>query len=83
MDKSKMKIVYVITNRKGRHYWNRCGVAFVNGDGSINVKLESIPVNGEMQIRVYVRRDESALADIHRASSDDGAGESAPLAESA
>ena len=48
---TKMKIVYVVTERAGRSYWNRIGVAFVNRDGSINVKLEAVPVTGEMQIR--------------------------------
>jgi hypothetical protein len=60
MDSSKMKIVYVITQRGGKSYWNRIGVAFVNGDGSINVRLEAVPVSGEMQIRDYVAREELA-----------------------
>ena len=54
MNNSKMKIVYVITKNNGRSFWNRIGVAFVNRDGSINVKLEAVPVSGEMQIRDYV-----------------------------
>ena len=54
MDTSKMKIAYIITERNGRNFWNRCGVAFVNGDGSLNVKLESMPINGELHIRDYV-----------------------------
>jgi hypothetical protein len=58
MDNSKMKIAYVITTRNGKNFWTRCGVAFVNNDGSINVKLEAVPVNGEIQIRDYVPRDE-------------------------
>ena len=58
MDSSKMKIAYNITTRNGKNFWNRCGVAFVNNDGSINVKLEAVPVNGEIQIRDYVPRDE-------------------------
>ena len=60
MDNSKMKIAYVITTRNGKNFWNRVGVAFVNNDGSINVKLEAVPVNGEIQIRDYVPRDEAA-----------------------
>lgn len=59
MDSSKMKIVYVITERGGRSFWNRCGVAFVNSDGSLNVKLEAIPINGEVHIRDYVPREET------------------------
>ena len=56
---SKMKIVYVITERNGSKYWNRVGAAFVNSDGSINVKLDAIPVNGELQLRDYVPREEA------------------------
>lgn len=59
MEASKMKIVYVISDRNGRKYWNRIGVAFINSDGSTNVKLEAIPVSGVMQIRDYVPREEA------------------------
>lgn len=60
---AKMKIVYVINERNGRNYWNRVGVAFVNRDGSLNVKLDAVPVSGEFQIRDYTPRDEAtALA---------------------
>lgn len=60
MDSTRMKIAYVISGRNGKNFWNRVGVAFVNKDGSINVKLEAIPVNGELQIRDYVPREEFA-----------------------
>ena len=59
MDNSKMKIVYVITERANKKYWNRIGVAFLNQDGSINVRLEAVPVNGELQIRDYIPRDDA------------------------
>jgi len=42
MDQSKMKIAYVVTQRGTQKYWTRIGVAFVNKDGSINVKLEAV-----------------------------------------
>ncbi len=70
MNRAKMKIVYAITSRdvatakgKGqtetRKYWNRVGIAFVNHDGSLNVKLEALPVSGELHIRDYIPQDES------------------------
>lgn len=59
MESSRMKIVYNISERNGRNFWNRIGVAFVNADGSLNVKLESLPVNGELQVRDYVPREEN------------------------
>ena len=66
MESSKMKIVYVITERNGKSYWNRVGVAFVNHDGSLNVKLEAIPVNGEIHIRDYVPREEGETPGLRR-----------------
>lgn len=57
-DYSKMKICYVINERGDRKHWTRIGVAFVNADGSINVKLEAIPVNGEIHIRDYMPRED-------------------------
>lgn len=65
MNASKMKIVYVISERNNKSYWNRIGVAFVNSDGSINVKLDAVPVTGELQIRDYSAREDSPLP-FHR-----------------
>ena len=69
MDQGKMKIVYAITSRETkpgtgastpRKYWSRIGVAFVNRDGSLSVKLEALPVSGELHIRDYVPGREPA-----------------------
>lgn len=59
MEQSRLKVCYVITTRGEKKYWNRVGAAFLNSDGSINVKLESLPVSGDFQIRDYVPRDEA------------------------
>jgi hypothetical protein len=80
MDNSKMKIAYVITTRNGKHFWNRVGVAFVNNDGSINVKLEAVPVSGEIQIRDYVAREEGTGTTL-RGRSTNGHSEEDTLAE--
>lgn len=46
------KAVYTIIERgQGRAYWLRIGVAFVNRDGSFNVRLDALPVNGQLHIR--------------------------------
>lgn len=49
-DPAKMKICYVVEKSKdgGRSFWHRIGVAFVNSDGSLNVKLQALPIGGEM-----------------------------------
>ena len=50
---SKIKIVYTIVEREkdGQSFWLRVGIAFVNRDGSLNVRLDATPVNGRLQIR--------------------------------
>jgi hypothetical protein len=60
MESSKVKLVYVINERSGRNFWSKIGVAFQNADGSLNVKLDAIPVGGEMQIRDFVPKEDGA-----------------------
>lgn len=52
------KVCFVVTRRGDKDYWTRIGAAFVNSDGSISVKLEALPINGEIQIRDYVPEEE-------------------------
>ena len=59
-------MAYVITERGGKSYFNRVGTAFVNSDGSLNVKLEAIPVSGELHIRDYVPREDSVGPSVAR-----------------
>ncbi len=58
MDQAKMKVAYVITERGDRSFWNRIGVAFTNRDGSLSVKLDALPMSGQIHIRDYSPRDE-------------------------
>lgn len=55
-----MKFVYVITKRGEKSFWTKIGAAFDNRDGSISVKLDALPVNGELQIREQKDRDGGA-----------------------
>ena len=54
---SQRKVVYTIIEKEvgagedAKSFWVRIGSAFVNRDGSLNVKLDALPVNGTMQIR--------------------------------
>lgn len=52
------KVAYSLSERGGKSFWNRIGVAFVNRDGSITVKLDAVPVSGQLQIRDFEARDE-------------------------
>ena len=58
MDQSKVKFIYVITGKGERKFWTKVGVAFVNRDGSLNCKLDSLPVDGELHIRDYTAKEE-------------------------
>ena len=51
----KMKDVFAIRPGKegDKARWVRIGIGFVNGDQSINVKLDATPINGELHIRDY------------------------------
>lgn len=54
---SSERIVYSITERGGRTHWTRIGVAFVNGDGSLRVELDLLPLNGRFNVREPVVPD--------------------------
>jgi hypothetical protein len=57
MNQAKVKFIYVITGKGDKKYWTKVGVAFVNRDGSLNCKLDSLPIGGELHIRDYVPRE--------------------------
>lgn len=54
---TQMLGAYVIVERKTpehpdrRNLWLNVGVGFVNRDGSINVRLNAVPVDGVLHIR--------------------------------
>jgi hypothetical protein len=55
--KLPVKDVFIIEEgADGKKYWHVAGVAFVNGDGSINLKLHLFP-NVQMQIRDRKERE--------------------------
>jgi hypothetical protein len=65
----KWRPVYTIVERDNdKHYWLRVGAAFDNSDNSINLKLDALPVNGQLQIREHEPYDPS-----RRRGSDGGA----------
>lgn len=50
MASENQKDVFVIRKVGSKTYWNRAGQAFVNRDGSVNVRLDLLP-NVDLQIR--------------------------------
>jgi hypothetical protein len=57
--KHNMKVVWTMVERTPQNggaaktYWTRVGVGFVNRDGSINLRLDAIPINGNLQVREW------------------------------
>jgi hypothetical protein len=56
--------------RDSKSFWMRAGVAFTNKDGSINVKLDLLPVNGTLQLRIPDPKEEPRENDRERARDD-------------
>jgi hypothetical protein len=54
---STWKVVYAIVERGPRKHWLRIGMAFVNRDGSLNVRLDAVPLSGQLHIRDNPPRD--------------------------
>ncbi len=53
------KAVYTIVEKTGsKSIWVRIGWAHVNHDGSYNLTLDALPVNGKLQVRDWQPRDE-------------------------
>jgi hypothetical protein len=52
---ARRKIVYTVIEREGleRPVWVRIGVGWLNRDDSLNIRLDALPVNGQLHIRDY------------------------------
>ena len=61
-----MKSVYTVIDRgQGKSIWVRVGVGFTNRDGSLNLRLDAIPVNGTLQVRPWEPIERRPDADAH------------------
>jgi hypothetical protein len=61
MEGTKMKILWMLTERGDRTYWTRIGVGYVNRDGSVNLTLDALPLaSNKLQLRDYTARDAEA-----------------------
>jgi len=62
-----MKSVYTVIDRgQGKSIWVRVGVGYTNRDGSLNLRLDAIPVNGMLQVREWEPVDRrSDAVDAH------------------
>ena len=61
METTKMKVLWMITERGDRSFWTRIGVGSVNRDGSVNLTIDAMPMRGAtIQLRDYTPRDAEA-----------------------
>jgi hypothetical protein len=65
MQTSTRKSVFTIIEKtqpgsEQKSYWVRIGSGWVNRDGSLNLKLDALPVNGMIHVRDYVSEEERA-----------------------
>lgn len=57
MEKGLIKDVFHIKDSPARKAtWTKIGAAFLNKDGSINVFLDSLPIDGRLHIRDRVMK---------------------------
>jgi hypothetical protein len=78
-DSPRWLAVYVIVKHPGRPpYWLSVGKAFVNTDGSLNVRLDANPIDGKLHIRrPPLREPAGAASQPATENSTDGATENA------
>jgi hypothetical protein len=53
--------VFTIVQREGQDkgFWVKCGSAWPCKDGSINVTLDALPVNGKLNLREPKEKDQA------------------------
>lgn len=56
----KRLAVFSIREGKGGSIWVRAGSAFVNKDGSLNVWLDVLPLDGKLHVREAAEKREGA-----------------------
>ncbi len=68
----KRLAVFSIREGKGGSIWVRAGSAFVNKDGSLNVLLDVLPLDGKLHVREAAEKRDTAQASGGRYGSDSG-----------
>ena len=50
-NKKSLVVYNIVETNREKPFWNRIGTAFENRDGSFNVVLNSLPLDGKLHIR--------------------------------
>lgn len=59
MSKKTLAVYNIVETNREKPLWNRIGTAFENRDGSFNVLLNALPVDGKLHIREAKQNGES------------------------
>lgn len=62
MESGKRLAVFSIKEAKGGSIWVRAGTAFVNKDGSLNLLLDVLPLDGKLHVREAGEKREAPRA---------------------
>jgi hypothetical protein len=62
-ENSKRKKVLCPVEKDGKTFWKLLGAAYVNKDNSINVYLDSLPINGKLHLRDWDEPSREPRAD--------------------
>ena len=59
MSGKKLKVLCPVQSTKDekKTYWRSLGIAYENRDGSINLYLDALPLNGKLQVREWDEED--------------------------
>jgi hypothetical protein len=68
----KRLAVFSIREGKGGSIWVRAGSAFVNKDGSLNVLLDVLPLDGKLHVREAAEKRDGVQASGGRFTSEPG-----------
>ena len=68
----KRLAVFSIREGKGGSIWVRAGSAFVNKDGSLNVLLDVLPLDGKLHVREAADKRDGVQTSGGRFTSDPG-----------
>lgn len=58
-NRSPLAVYTVLERESGRKHWLRIGTAFENRDGSFNVRVDALPLNGMIHIREMAGADKT------------------------
>jgi hypothetical protein len=61
---SKKMAIFSVRKEKGGKVWVRSGTAFTNTDGSLNLYLDVVPLDGRLHVREIAERRDFAPANV-------------------